>query len=757
MSSDCDGIAVIDQEHRVVEANDRFAEMLGYAPEEVLGLYTWDFDAVMTEAEIRENFSDLTRTETVFETRHRRKDGTILDVEVGASGTKLGDVPIVYTICRDISERKRSEEKIRDSEQRMRALSDATFESIFFSDRGICIDQNLSAEKNFGYTMEEAVGRHGTEWIVPEDRDRVLRHMMIGYEKPYEVTALRKDGTTFPSEIQARMFEYQGRRIRVTTLRDITDRKAAERGLRESEAKFRTLFDASPLAMVLVEKGRGRVSDANGEFCRWMKRPKTDLVGKTVQDLGFQSEADRIRFRLEMDETGCLNGLAMDFLPPEGEVRNSRVYARIVDVSGKPQVLAMFADTTEQRQLEAALVQARKMEAVGTLAGGIAHEFNNILGIIIGNAELAVDELQENDLAASCLEEIRIASLRAKDVVRKILSIARKVQSSKKTLRIASVVRDSLNLLRAIIPATIAMERRIDCDTESVLADPTEIDQVLMNLCNNAVQAMEPASGTISVRLHPVTLDAAGAANYENLDPGNFVRLSLSDNGSGISPDTMGCIFDPYFTTREVDEGLGMGLAIVYGIVRKHDGAIRVESTLGKGTTVEVLLPQIDGPADEPSAESVALPRGGEKILFVDDEPSIVHVGKRHLDRLGYTVVGMTSSVAAAELFAANPDRFDMVITDMAMPEMAGDRLAAEILRIRPGMPILMCTGHSEQMDEELALSMGFAAYRIKPLDRRELAETVRQVLDRDGRSETKGLGGGADSGAGPPFGPARV
>ena len=731
LDSSRDGIAIINQAHRVVDANLRFAEMLGYTSEEVLDLHTWDFEAVMTEAEIREGFSDITKTDTVFETRHRRKDGQIIEVEVSARGACVGGETMVFTVCRDIGERKRAEEKIRDSERRLRALSDATFESIFFSDRGVCVDQNLSAEKTFGYTLQDAVGRNGTEWIVPDDRDQVKNNMMAGHEKPYEVTALRKDGTTFAAEIQGRMFVYQGRPVRVTALRDITDRKLAEEGLRESEAKFRTLFDASPMAMALIEMENGNVIDVNGKFCDWMKCDKQALIGKKAAALSFQSEEDLANLLQEMQDAGSLNGLSIDLLSQDGDVLNSQIFARIMGVSGKPHVLTMFVDTTEKKRLEAALLQAHKMEAIGTLAGGIAHEFNNILGIIIGNVELAADDIPKWTLAGECIEEIRIASLRAKDVVRKILSVARKAQSSRKPIRIGPVVDESLRLLRATLPATITMIRNIHCEAEIVLADPTEINQVLMNLCSNSAHAMRGDSGVLEVNLEPIELDREGASRYDNLVAGEFVRLTVKDTGIGISSQIMDRIFDPYFTTKEVDEGLGMGLSIVYGIVKKHDGAIDLESETGKGTKVEILLPRIQGALEDELLAPEGLPTGSERILVVDDEPSIVKMVKRILGQLGYSVEGMTSSVEALKLFRMGPEQFDLVITDMAMPELSGDRLSHEILKVRPDIPIILCTGHSDQIDEVRAGELGIMAYRSKPLEKRELAETVREILDQ--------------------------
>ena len=381
----------------------------------------------------------------------------------------------------------------------------------------------------------------------------------------------------------------------------------------------------------------------------------------------------------------------------------------------------------DKKKLETQLQQAQKMETIGTLAGGIAHEFNNILSIIIGNAEVALDDVPDS-FAKECLDEIRSASLRASDVVRQILSFARKSITERKPVQISPIIKDSIRLLRASIPATIKISQNISCKFDTVLADSTQISQVVMNLCTNAAQAMGEHGGVLKVTLKNVEFENQDAGL--DLKPGRYVKLTVSDTGHGIEPEIADRIFDPYFTTKEVEKGTGMGLSVVHGIVKSCNGTITVHSEPGKETVFQVLLPVIEAETEPKDEKPEALPTGTERILFVDDEQSLVKVTRRILERLGYEVETKLSPVEALELFGSGPDRFDLVITDMTMPQMTGQKLVKEILNIRSDMPIILCTGFSEKISKEKAGELGINALVLKPFVVRDFALTVRKVLD---------------------------
>ena len=369
------------------------------------------------------------------------------------------------------------------------------------------------------------------------------------------------------------------------------------------------------------------------------------------------------------------------------------------------------------------------MEAIGTLAGGIAHDFNNILGAVIGYTEMALNDNGDNGPLVSNLQEVLKAGKRAKDLVKHILAFSRQADKEVKPIRVKTIVKETLNLLRASIPTTIEIRQFIQSDGV-ILADSTQIHQVLMNLCTNAHHAMREAGGELEVSLTNVELESGLTERGLSVVPGSYICLKVSDTGHGMSSEVVDRIFDPFFTTKERDEGTGMGLSVVHGIINSHGGAIRVQSDLGKGSTFEIYLPVIDRELKAPRKDNQQIPRGNESILFIDDEISLVDIGQQVLELLGYKVVTRTSSLEALELFRAKPDTFDLVITDMTMPNMTGAKLAQEMMSIRPQIPVILCTGYSQQITKEQAKKIGIRQFLLKPIVMDELARTIRNVLD---------------------------
>ena len=372
----------------------------------------------------------------------------------------------------------------------------------------------------------------------------------------------------------------------------------------------------------------------------------------------------------------------------------------------------------ERKQVEKQLRQAQKMEAIGTLAGGIAHDFNNILAVILGFTEIALN-MPEDTRTQHWLKQVLKAGERAKELV----------QQERKPVRITPILKETLKLLSASLPATIEIREDVAA-SGTILGDPTQIHQVLMNLCTNAAYAMREEGGVLTVSQSDVELDVEAAARYPNLPPGSYLRLIVSDTGHGMDRAVMERIFDPYFTTKEPNEGTGLGLSVVHGIVQSYGGVITVDSEPGKGTSFHVVLPRIDR-EDTPKAETFApLPTGNERILFIDDEEMLVEMGQEMLESLGYDVVALTNNLEALETFRAQPDRFDLVITDQTMPHKTGAELARELLRIRPDIPIILCTGFSEIITEKQAEATGIRRFLMKPILRREMAQTIRDLLD---------------------------
>jgi signal transduction histidine kinase/CheY-like chemotaxis protein len=384
----------------------------------------------------------------------------------------------------------------------------------------------------------------------------------------------------------------------------------------------------------------------------------------------------------------------------------------------------------ENWSLEAQLRQAHKMEAIGTLAGGIAHDFNNILAAILGYANLAKVAISEESPAKDKIEEVLKAANRAKDLVKHILSFSHKGGQEKLPVDVCHIVKDSLKLLRASIPTSIRIIENIEEDCGGVMADPTQAHQIVMNLCTNAFQAMEEDGGVLTVNACAVELTTDDLKNRPDLQPGGYIRLTVHDTGSGIESGNIDKIFDPYFTTKGIGKGSGMGLAVVAGIVRSHDGIIEVDSTQGQGTTFRVYLPQTEREVQHLSEKIDDSPTGNERILLVDDEASVADVTKQRVEQLGYRVTAKTSSEEALTLFREQAGQFDLVITDQTMPGLTGEKFSQELLKIRPDLPIIICSGYSSKMDAEKANLIGISAFIMKPADMIELAVTIRRVLD---------------------------
>ncbi len=402
-------------------------------------------------------------------------------------------------------------------------------------------------------------------------------------------------------------------------------------------------------------------------------------------------------------------------------IENARLYGELKD------------QMAEARQMQTKLASSEKFQALGQMASGVAHDFNNILSGIMGYAEMALYDIPGNSRARKSIEQVLKASNRAEDLVKQILAFSRQSESDqeRRPIQVHHIVQEALKLTRASLPTTIDIHQDISSHGTTVLADPTQIHQILMNLCTNAHHAMREKGGVLEISLAPVELDSTEVGDHPDLKPGSYLKLSISDTGDGMDARTMQRIFDPYFTTKEKGVGIGMGLSVVHGIVKRHKGAIKVFSKSGEGSSFQVLLPRIEREIEYKAEALEPLPLGKERILFVDDEKALIDLGKQMLERLGYKVVSRTSSVEALEAFRADPHKFDLVITDMTMPNMTGDELAEEIMALRPDIPIVLCTGFSIRITEEQAKKMGIREFVMKPLVMSDLAKTIRKVLDK--------------------------
>ena len=531
----------------------------------------------------------------------------------------------------------------------------------------------------------------------------------------------------------------------VGIIEDISERKQAEDALRKSEEKYRLLVENAQEAIFVAQDGKFRF--VNVQTCELTGYGSEDLLHAPFQSFIHEQDQQLVLDRHYRRMQGLSPEPVYTFrvLHRSGAVRWTELKSVAIEWEGRPATLNFLSDVTEKRQAEAVreklqrqLRQAQKMEALGTLTGGVAHDFNNILSIIMGYTELVQSEIPEYHPASKGLNEIKTASLRARDVIRQLLTFSRKDEEAQTVQDIGLIIKEGMRMMHSTIPASIEIREQISRDLPRVAANPTQIHQLIVNLCKNAADAMLEKGGTLAVTLEGAALSEIPPELDPELAPGEYVRLTVGDTGCGISPEQLERIFDPYFTTKAVDKGTGLGLSVVLGIVKSHGGGIRVNSRPGEGTRFEIFFPVASEAAAEPEAPvHETLPTGTERILFLDDETSVVDLNKLRLEKLGYEVAIATDPETALRMIREAPGAFDLVITDMTMPKMTGDDLSREILNIRPGMKIILCTGYSEKMSEERARGIGIARYIEKPVDMATLANAARAVLDekRPGRS----------------------
>ncbi len=508
---------------------------------------------------------------------------------------------------------------------------------------------------------------------------------------------------------------------------------AIERKQEEKERiRLITAIEQAAEAFIITDVN-GIIEYVNPAFKRITEYSRKKAVGRNLNFLKSSGSADI--FDKEIPETvknGDIWTGKLSYLNKSDEIcRAEMTISPIRDSNGNiVNIVAVARDVTREDELEAQLQQAQKMESIGTLAGGIAHDFNNILSAIMGYTETAMMHIRDNKNAKDRLEKSLRACDRAKDLISQILSFSRIAENIQQPVKISPIIKETLKLLRASLPTTIEIKKVIRTDFDTVNTDPTQIHQVLMNLCTNALHAMKNKDGILTVTLESTFVDSEKAAHLD-IDTGSYLKLLVEDTGSGIEPEILNRIFDPYFTTKEKGEGTGLGLAVVHGIVSNHGGTVCVESEPGTGTAFHIYLPRVAEAAATIKFETVeTLPAGNERILLVDDEKTLVEIFAEMLSNLGYKTVCKTDSQEALEFFREKPDSIDIVITDLTMPKLTGDELAKEMLKLRPNIPIILCTGYGKNISSKTAASMGFRGFILKPVIMRDLAAILRKLLD---------------------------
>ena len=535
-----------------------------------------------------------------------------------------------------------------------------------------------------------------------------------------------------PEDIGSLIHELRVHQIELTMQNEELRRIQEE--LEKTKSRYSHLYDFAPTGYVTVNE-KGAIEEANLTMAVMLGVERSALTGKMLSHFILKDDQDIFyKHRQHLLETEAPQACELRLVKKDDRQFFARLECMIIKTRQDEfgEIRATVSDISKQKDLESQLRQAQKLEAIGTLAGGIAHDFNNILAAVIGFTELALDDVETGTNLADNLEEVLIGGKRAKLLVQQILTFSRKTPHRIVPLQLNALVQETVQLMRSTMPSNIEIDVEIKPTLNPwVMGDEAQINQIFLNLCTNAVHAMEDEGGKMTISIDTVTLDNAKAENVSNLPPGKYVKLCVSDTGHGIPPENIERIFEPYFTTKEPERGTGMGLAVVEGIVKLHKGHIFVMSQPQEGTIFTVFLPMLEKTESAQDNIPPELPTGGgEHILFIDDELSIVKLHKMLLEKLGYIVTTSSRSLEALETFRVDPGSFDLVITDMTMPNMTGDKLAAELIKIRADIPIIICTGYSKNMSDEFAAQIGIKAFNHKPLDKTELAKTVRKVLD---------------------------
>ncbi len=681
-----------------------------------------------------------------IETEYYKKDGSTLWMEnrVKAIRDKQGQAIGILGVSRDISKRKAAMQAIERQHGMLSSI-------LANAADGICVCHAIDHEpftrfthwnnkmrQLTGYSMTEInrLGWYQTMYPDPAVQQRAIARMAgmrIGQDLQSEEWVITtKDGRQKPLGISTSVLKSGDNHLHVLAImHDISEQKQYEKQLIESRKQWEDIFQAIGHPTLILDP-RHRILAAN--------RATLEITGLSAEQIRNR-KCHEIFHRKNQPPGDCpmetlLHQGAQETIQMEMEALEGVFLVSCTPVFDKngdvTKIIHIATDITEQKKLETQVRQTRKMEAIGTLAGGIAHEFNNILSIILGNAELAIDDLPESVPIRRMLAEIHKASLRGRDVVKQLLSFSRKTSAKMQSLDLAKIVNETVVFLRASIPANIQFEADVSQKCRSISGNETQLCQIMINLCNNAAQAMEDRGGKLDICVENIDVAERKIFLDQVLEPGAYVRLAVCDTGLGIADDAIEQVFHPFYTTKAVHQGTGMGLAVVYGIIKNHHAYIEIQSKPGQGTSVYCYFPvSVDAP-DATVANTKGAAGGKETILFVDDEAALVSIGLQRLRRLGYRVEAATDPRQALQLFKADPMKFDLVITDMTMPHMTGDQLIQRLMDIRSDVKTIICSGYSKKIDTAKALDIGARGFIMKPLDSSRFAETVRSVLDAD-------------------------
>ncbi len=743
-----EGFWLIDNDTVTMDLNPRMCAILDRNREEVLGRKIFDF----VDSENKAIFEQQIRLRTkgavgTYEIALSRPDGSNVFCQFNSTplfegaGNKVGS----FAMVTDISGRKQTEDALRKSEEKYRRIVETANEGICMTDADNLVAYvNQKMADMLGYVPEEIIGKPLTHFFFPEDladhREK-WSHRIQGMAETYERRFRRSDGGECWTNVSVTVMrsEDAGFMGAFGMLTDITERKQAEIALRMSEERFSRFFRASPLGTSILRLTDSKFADVNDVFLGLFGYTREEVIGQNPLDLGIWVDPeDRVKMVDILKKQGRVKDFETRFRWKSGEIGNVLFSAEVIEVAGEQYLLGLAHDITERKRgeaerkkLEAQLSQAQRMESIGRLAGGVAHDFNNMLGVIIGRAELALNTDVSADKLQHNLQEILNAGLRSADLTRQLLAFARKQTAVPKILDLNDTISGMLKMLRRLIGEDIDLSWQPGFDLWKVKIDPSQVDQILANLVVNSRDAISGV-GAITMITENVVIDDSNRADHLEFIPGEYVLLTVTDTGEGMSQELRENIFEPFFTTKEVGKGTGLGLSTVYGIVKQNDGFIYVASELGKGTTSKIYLPRFEAKTAQVASEEIAgeRPTGTETVLLAEDDEAMLNLGKVILEDLGYTVIAAQTPVQAIHLAQDYPGDIHLLITDVVMPEMNGRELAKQLRTSRPNLKCLYMSGYTADVIAHRGILDEGVGFIQKPFLSDDFTEKVRQVLD---------------------------
>ncbi len=731
-----DAIFIHDKQARMLAVNMVACEQLGYTHAELMTLTVQQINSPEEAEKVRVRMSKLMEQGYLtFETNHVSKDGSFLPTEVSSRRITWDGRPAIMSICRDISERKRAEDALLNENKIIDAILESSPGILYlYNDQAKLVRWNKKHELMTGYSSEELYGKDILDWFKGDDASlsAVKEYLKNTFEKGFgeiEADLQRKDGSKIPMFLTASSLTIDDKPYFVGIGIDITERKRTdeERILLSSvieQAEENVLITDDRRTILYINPAFERSS---GYTCDEIKGKKLKTLRSDQHDEDFYQEAKKI-----LDQGKVWMGVIINRGKNGTSFEIEGTISPIRNTTGSiTHYVAVGRNMSRFRRMERELQQLQKLEALGTLAGGIAHDFNNVLSAIMGYIELELLGASEGSKTSIRMKHAYSACCRARDLIKQILAFSRQSGQQLKPIKIAPIIMDAVQMLRATLPTTIDIRLTMKEAHSVILGDLTQLHQIIVNLCTNAAHAMRDKGGILEIGVYNADIDDVQAEEYLDLKPGSYVQIAVTDTGHGMDSKTLEQIFDPFFTTKGPGEGSGIGLSVVHGIVKSYGGMIAAHSEIGKGSSFEIFFPRIEVTSAVPDAGSTAeLPTGSERILFVDDEEMIVTVTTEMLKNLGYEVVPANRGLEALQLFKTNINQFHLVITDLTMPDMTGIELAYELLRIQSDIPIILGTGFISKEVREKAKSTGILEIIMKPFNLNKMAETVRRVLD---------------------------